>query len=685
MGYKVTYNGFGMSYGNDGSSGTTVTIHDSFQWDHIKVQQYSSKPIFSEDDHTHWTTHHTFSFTALLKVDGSADGKIDDVINNCKKRLSKQGRLLVIQVKDDDGNYNDIARTGVDTSSDLTNLTTGNDVAVNTDEKSYPRVQFNINKFYGNNNAMVSVTVEWRESIADTVDDAETNWFVLSHQWRQRFNIQENGLQTYTVEGTIHVKPYLNTAEECLSGSNDVMHGTNPDSYRRVVMPLIPSGFRVKSMNWAIDPTGQKLIYSITMQEHARELPRPGKVGSGSFRFKKSITGAGSGLLGTKVFDAELEGDAKADERELLAALLQASTARIQWVGEGKDLVQSIEIRESDIFSKKRIGITIIAQGMDTNVTGALQDGEYNDLNFGIHTPLVPEGREAIAPNAYGSALIGAYKKKMFVTHGNYTAETFPKASATAITNSNTTGQDPYSFNTMGTNQCPPEVDEVVYEIPPDTIITPGEPPAHGDLTGDLGDDSESEISQDGKILKVIGSERLAVKHNITVFSTGGTSNAWQIPWQTSAPEIYLESEYTISRHDKPPPMLQYKLPQNSVVLDEQTSVDSGQMDGNGHRIYTRNIKRKVQLLYGWSDDKLEEKTTSMSWLLNTEDGISFTLNYSYPEVDKMFRAHDYRTDDTFDIQNSDIFSGMIPGDRDQFFPVDFSIPISGAESNPNP
>ena len=85
MTYKVTYNGFGTGAG------------ENLAWDHIKVQQYSSRPLFSEDDQTHWTTHHVFSFTALLKADS---GNIDDVLNNCRTKLSKQGRLLVIQVND---------------------------------------------------------------------------------------------------------------------------------------------------------------------------------------------------------------------------------------------------------------------------------------------------------------------------------------------------------------------------------------------------------------------------------------------------------------------------------------------------------------------------------------------------------------------------------------------------------
>ena len=668
MTYKVTYNGFG-------TRGSTDT-----SWDHIQVQSYTSKPLFSEDDQTHWTTHHTLSFTALLKCDS---GNIDDVLNNCKKKLSKQGRRLLIEVNDGSAD-NTIADTGIDTTSNLSNLTTGNDVVANTDQRLYPRISFTINKFYGNKNAMVSVTVEWRESIADTVDDAENQWFVLSHQWRQAFNIQENGLQSWTVEGTIHVKPYLNSDEIGSEASTDVLHGTNPDAYRRVVMPMIPSNFRIQSMNWGIDPTGEKLVYRIVLQEHARALPKPGKVGSGSFRFKKSVMGGGGGgLLGTKVFDAELEGDANCDERALLAALLSASEARINWTPPQQDWVQSIEIREIDIFSKKRIGINIIAQGMDKNVTASMEglaSGNLPDAGFGIFTKFVDDNQEAIAPDPYGSALIGAYKKKLFITHGGYTNVTFPKAYPTKVNgeSSNTTeGTDPYSNVTLGdmeVHSAPPFV-ENTYKINGDSLSDDQDESPHGDLTGGFTDDAESDISQSGKVLRVEGSERLGVKHNTTVFSASGTAGAYHVAWQTGAPEIYLESEYTISRHDVAPPMLQYKLPQNAVVLDEQTSVDSGQMDGSGHKLYTRHIKRKVQLLYGYETDDVEEVITTSNWVFNMSD-VSFTLNYSYPKIKRIFRAIDIRTDDVNQITNNNVLDGIQGSPREEFFPVSFSIPI---------
>ena len=59
-----------------------------------------------------------------------------------------------------------------------------------------------------------------------------------------------------------------------------------------------------------------------------------------------------------------------------------------------------------------------------------------------------------------------------------------------------------------------------------------------------------------------------------------------------------------------------------------------------------------------------------------TDTDVSVTLNYSYPSFEKIFRAHDMRTDDQSEIENATIFTGITGADMDEFFPVDFSLPL---------
>ena len=660
QGYEITYNDFG-SGGADAN----------FKWKYIKVQTYTSKPVFSEDDQTQWSTHHTLSGTALL--DSSGEG-LETAIQNARKKLSKPGRNLLISLDGEDafvdvGNnsFANLAGAGDSLAGEGGSIPAGN-----SDTTSYPRCTFDINKFYGSENAMVSFTFEWMETMLDALEDGEDNWHVLSHSWRQSFSIAETGLQTWTVEGVLHVKPY---PSDCSANTADVKYGRNPDSYRRLVMPALPTNFRVKSMQWATDKTGEKLIYTVTMQEHARGLPAPGKTGTGSFRFKRSLDSEG-GMLGIKTFDAELEGDARANPMELLSALLDASTKRIRWVGTNKDIVISVEVRESEIFSKKRIGLRVTARGTDPKFVEGLSGavpGPGSITNFGIFSNFV-KNYGAIAPDAYGGALIGSFKKQMFIPYANYTTANFPKAQLLGLPGGETeVGPDSSGDGgAIDDNDCAYSIEEENYVFA-DNPETTGDT-SHGNLTGPILNDTTIEPT-DFKFLKIRGTERLGVKHHNVVLSTLGNTPT-QIPWAVALPDIILESEYTLTRHDKTPPMLHFKLPQYSTVLDEQTSVEAGEVDGNGHRVFTRHIRRKVQLLMGWENPDIDQQSVEVEWTSPGAGEMSFTVRarYFYPGIESMSRPYDLRTDSHSNILAADIFSGM-SGSTDHY-PISFDVPV---------
>jgi len=631
-GYEITYNEFG-------SEGST-----DFQWGHIRVQNYQSTPMFAEDDQTHWSTMHTITGTALLLVSTG----LSTTIENARTKLQKVGRNLVIKLENEtivDVGNNDFDKTdGI--ASDSTSFDGQSDTA------GYPRPSFEINKFYGSSNAMVSFTFTWIETKVDTVagEDAQSNWGVLSHQWRQRFSISENGLQSWTVEGTLHVRAWN---VPCAAGG-EVQHGNNPDSYRRLVMPDIPTNFRIKSMDWATDPSGEKLIYSITMQEHARGLPAPARRGTGSYTFKKQLDAQG-GLLGTKMFDAELEGDTNTDTRHLLAALLDASTSRIKWTGAGRDMITSIEIRENDIFSRKVIGIRITAKGMPDVSQDGGETVLLSGLNFGIFDDFVPDNAVAIAPDAYGSALLMSFKKLVFLPYANYTADEFPIA----------------KFSQYEEDGCKAPYTEVVYEIPS------GEGPIDvptGDYAKDLsGDVVEGSPSDDAaRYIRVVGTEKVAVKSGITVFSTYGENLNVQMPWQTEGPTVICESEYTISRLGQPPPMMFYKLNTNMIVLEQDSSVSSDELDSNGNRIYTRRTRRRTQILAGYSDDVIHDYPASRSYTIGSGVNYVFGFHYITFSTNVQRRPYDPRTDMEMNIENEYGISGII----EDAFELDFRIPV---------
>jgi len=648
-----------INYSNFGSDGT-----NQYGWDYIKIESYESKPVFAEDDQTQWTTHHSISGTAILR--GSTQG-MDDCIIACRKALSKSHRLLTIHLDSDlivSTGTNDFDKADGLAQTDTT-LDMGS--APFTDTAGYPRCSFVINKFVGNNHAMVAFTFEWMETMIDATltEDGQANYGVLSHQWRQRFSIAENGLQTWTVEGSLRVRPWFVPSNPLAVG--EVQLGRNPDSYRRLVMPEIPSNFRVKRMDWGTDSSGENLIYTIVLQEHARRLPFPATRGTGTFVFKTSIESE-AGLLGVKMFDAELEGDAHSSTPALLAALLSASEQRIKWTGASKDLITSMEIRESEIFSKKVIGLRVTARGIDPNVVSAINGQGLADMNFGILEDFLADGElQAISPDVHGAALICSYKRQLFIPYAGYNQTDFPVAQLMTLENSPTTGV------TGGENDSSMPYVEQVYEV---TEVVEDPPIGVGEsMAGELwGEEYQSTEDKKFKYLKVRGTERIGVNYNIHVFTTH-TENKRQVPWQVNAPDIFIESDYTLSQHDNPPPQMFYKLPTtNCVVLEQQTSVEAGEISGNGHRVYHRHFKRKVQLLSGYVTDDVGVNYASIN--IGVGEGVTATVKFQYPNFpEKMRRPIDPRTDNHTTTPLLNMFDYM--ADTLESYPVSFDIPIS--------
>ena len=658
-GYEITYNGFGTNGAED------------YKWTHINIQNYQSTPQFSEDDQTQWTTKHTLSGTAIIGA--SSANNLQTAIINAQSSLQKQHRLLHIEINDEI-----IAYTGTNSFDVVGGLAgTGDISALNTDHAGYPRCSFSIDKLYGTKNALVSFSFEWMAIYLLENEVAESQWAVLSHHWQQNFNIAENGLTTWTIDGTLHVRPW-----SVANNQNDFNNlDRNPDSYRRVVMPYIPWGFRVQSMRWGTDKTGDKLVYTIVLQEHARGLPYPATKGTGSFVFKKSIDSQ-AGLLGIKMFDAELEGDAAADTTSLLAALLQASTKRINWVPaehRPRDLITSIEVRETDIFSKKRIGLRITARGIDPNIIDAVQGtGGKKGLGFGILTDFVDNEIIARPIDPYGSALICSFKRELFIEYASYNNEIFPKAKLRSLPGSPT-------GNTSGVNTNVSDLIEDAYQVPDEYIVDEVE-------SEDLGStywDPDTVSSPDDilfKYIKVRGTERIAQKSNIMAFSTHGAM-PYHLAWQVEAPRILMESEYTITRQGEPPPLLLYKIPLNGVMIDEQSSVEAGEIDGNGNRMFTRHIKRTVQLLYGWTDgddgDNVEEVWQTHRWDLA---GIgTLEVAYAHGTVSPIKRPYDVRTDSKEDIERFSLFQAPdnVPDAPNEFYDMAFDFPIGYVDAEP--
>lgn len=599
--WAITYNGFGT----EGASA-------AYQWSHINVNNQSSEPVMGEDQVSVESVRHTIRGTALISA--NTDSAFRSVMLNARERLTQPlkaaaaNSLRIYLDYTDTTGTNEVAAGTIDAdgnpgidaeydSHDIEQFQAGQRTVVyygsEEDDYGVPRCSFDLNEITGTRTAVVSFTITWHKLEPPAAD---TDWQVLHHSWTQSFEINESGMTTMTIEGDLKVRHFIDGQQNY---SGNTTRGTNPDRYRSLVMPIVPPNFRVQSMNWATDRSGNRLIYRIVLQEHARGLPFPAKSGSGRFTYHRAH---GNAFMGIKVFDAELEGDIKSDPRLLLNTLIRVAATRIMFGGASTpglpgqaepgsqpvDRVTSITVTEHDIFSKKRIGLRIAAQGLQTTSP----TGQSNDpngpmgLGFDLSKKFFDESdglTNSERPNVYGTGLIQSIKKQMFIPwnpadESSWTEANIPKAMWRAASEW--------------------EGDDTVLVVEDDQMEGEGNPPAEGQ-----GDNAQSDIVATGHSTSpytyVSGSEKLTVKNNIVVMSSGmvafgeGSDSVVQI----GSPVVTIESEYQMTRIKEPPKRLMLSKPRNGVILSESFDINRGAIDANNNNTYVAVYRRVVRLL----------------------------------------------------------------------------------------
>jgi len=588
--WAITYNGFGT----EGASAP-------FQWSHVHVNSQSSEPVYGDDGISVETVRHTINGTALISADTDAAFRVlllnarehltrppmDGLANSLKVWLDYSSGTGTQEITAGQFSANSVA--GIDTEVDTEQVTEPETVSVyyygaQEDDYGIPRCTFDINEIYGTKTAIISFTITWHKLEPPIAD---VDWEVIHHSWTQTYDIDNNGLTTLTIEGDLKVRHFMDGEQNF----ETTARGTNPDRYRTLVMPSVPPNFRVQNMNWATDRTGNRLMYRITLREHARALPFPAKTGSGRFSYHRDH---GSAYLGMKVFDGELEGDAKTDPRSLLNTLIRVAASRIMFGGSGVspgepgatpvDRILAVTVTEHDIFSKKRIGLRITAQGLQTTSPS----GQTNDPNgpMGLGFNLLDKFFDsddpatlAERPNAYGSGLIQSIKRQMFVpwnpgTEDEWVEKTLPRALWRRA--------DEWEGEELTLVVDSEELEEIT-------------PPPVGE-----GDHANSDIEATGHAQNpythVSGSESISVNSNVVVMS-GQSMNSVDIPVQVGKPVVIVESEYQLTRTKIPPKRLLMSKPANAIILSESFDVNRGAIDANNNNTYVAVYRRVVRLL----------------------------------------------------------------------------------------
>ena len=138
-------------------------------------------------------------------------------------------------------------------------------------------------------------------------------------------------------------------------------YAPSPDLYRNMVAGSPPPMYVRKSQDYTIDSSLRTLSFTVVDEQVHRILPDFVIAGTASFSYERAL--GETSMLGNKIFNCSFEGSTDAPPQLLLNAACEASQARIDWV---TDLIQSITVREPNLYGRNVVELQIIALGTGT-------------------------------------------------------------------------------------------------------------------------------------------------------------------------------------------------------------------------------------------------------------------------------------------------------------------------------
>lgn len=481
---------------------------------------------------------------------------------------------------------------------------------------------------------------------------------IASHTWTQRFVVDEAGLSRYFVTGKLRTLRHLDNAAQ-QSGNNGGWDGdlgrtnvgVNPDRYRHIVLPELPVGFRVARMEFAVDESQTRLIYSIEMFQAVRALPAPAQRGTASFRWHKSLN-TGNGMLGKKVVEIELEAGKNVSPAALLKAAYEVSQTMITYTGSGSDLVTDVEVEQPDLFEKNVVTLRVAAMG---NVKApADSDGPLVPLNVDLvklgetiegMDPYVPPGAYAQKGDLKADVAQVIYRiQEQARWVPDSAAATFPRGSLEEITT---------------------DVVEQTYVIP-------------RALYEDLDVDASNQQGSSGQTGEQIAfaHTNVEVREWVEVVDSGmrvlrpRALNSTDIPFQIDKPTVLVHSEATLIRRGKHPERAMLKMPPGAVLRSEEFKVRPGPIDAGGWRTYIAMHTRVVELadaggnsnIVGFGNQAHDVGVSPLG------GGEQYTFRTWWPPANVLAFPHDPTIEDPASARGRHLFQGSGSEREDDFF-----------------
>lgn len=241
--------------------------------------------------------------------------------------------------------------------------------------------QLNIRQIAGGRAAMFSWSVEVFKKQCFGVDCSlqgpASDVLSLSRRWDH--TVDESGLTTRTVSGTLRIKRNGNTTA---------------DSWRHLVIPDVPPWYRRTSQNFAQSENGMELSYSIVDQEQYWTLPKPVIKGHAHYGIRYQRT-----MMVTHTLSGEFTGSTSATKFDLytaMVALLVAKFPNYEPTATPTLIFTAVEVTES-----------VYENSISFHISGEVAGGGDQDFNSALlRFYVAPPGSDGSSqsPNAYGSS-----------------------------------------------------------------------------------------------------------------------------------------------------------------------------------------------------------------------------------------------------------------------------------------
>lgn len=322
-------------------NGNPVTLNN------VRISSFNTENLYDGDAFNRSGRKHDISGTAIISGNplASSSGAIDVIRNSLNAPRGK----LELEFTSQSGTWYVLAD--------------GSDATVAPDARNGPIPNVNVSRIEGTHSAAVTF-VSFTYTFWNCADTRIQQFSMSVSQ-----TIDEAGFVTMTRSGTLRISAKAFSGSPSIATVSNPQQvptvqntdvGNSPDLYRNLVAGKPGPYFRRISQTYTLNASLTTLEFSVEDQMVFREHKYKVMMGDASFTYERGL----DNMLGTKNFSAQFEGEPGTDPAELLAVAVEASMARIDYK---KDVIQSISVREPNIYSRNRVELTVVAKGQGTD------------------------------------------------------------------------------------------------------------------------------------------------------------------------------------------------------------------------------------------------------------------------------------------------------------------------------